>query len=907
MTRRSAFLLALLIAGGFLGNYFACPLFFGADFLFGSIAVLLVLYFYGLTWGMLAGLVAYSYTWILWGHPYGFVNLMTEALFVGLVLKRGYRNLLLIDGIFWLLLGAPLIWLYLGVILHMDATTATFIILKQSINGIFNATVVSLAVYHLPLERLLQRPRLSPAYSLRDSLISLLVMLALLPTLLLTIREARQEKQSLEAQVIGDLQALTANVQFHLNFWFEHHKQTVQKLAKLATAASMTPTERLQYAANIIKLSHKDLLALNVINAAGRTIVFAPEVNAEGESNIGWDFSDRPWFKAFKAKQAPMVGDIFLGKTAFADTPLVMVSAPVFVDKRWAGLACVTLNLTRLQETIKPYSRILERAAITLTDSKGQVVVSTRPGLKVMQVWDWKKTGASHPLSASMYHWYPDPKLPSVTRWKQSFYVEELPLGPDFSWKLTVGVPLAPLQQTLYAIYVQNLTIMAILTALALLFSLLLSRWLTRPLEQLSQVTASLPAKLSEVRNLEWPMSSSLEINSLIANSKSMAHTIEENFHDLQVQGDKLQQVNRELRKQIQERQRAEEHLKSALSLQHATLESTADGLLTVDCQGRIVSANQKFREMCHIPNDVVCDEQALKYALDQLVDPEAFLEKVKALYAQPAADSFDVVDLKDGRIFERYSTPQYLDKEIVGRVWSFRDVTERKLNEAEIILQQQELRGLSNRLAQIEENERQHLAQELHDQVCQNLASINICLETIRIRAQWEPLEQLLSRIADIGAIAERTNEITRNIMEGLRPTVLDHYGLMGGLRQFGKQFSQQTGIDLQIHGEDNDSRLTPQVELALFRIALEALNNTQKYARASHIALTRELDQDTVRLVIADNGVGFDKDLLAQPRAGHGWGLKIMNERAMAVGATCRIETQPGQGTRVVIEIPR
>jgi hypothetical protein len=136
---KSGFVLASLICIGLLGNYFSIPLFFGADFLFGSVAVLLVTYFYGIGSGMLASILANSYTWLLWGHPFGFINFVSETLFVGLLLKQGQRNLLVLDGVFWLILGMPLALLYHGVILHMDATTATFIMLKQAINGVLNA------------------------------------------------------------------------------------------------------------------------------------------------------------------------------------------------------------------------------------------------------------------------------------------------------------------------------------------------------------------------------------------------------------------------------------------------------------------------------------------------------------------------------------------------------------------------------------------------------------------------------------------------------------------------------------------------------------------------------------------------------------------------------------------------
>ncbi len=234
-------------------------------------------------------------------------------------------------------------------------------------------------------------------------------------------------------------------------------------------------------------------------------------------------------------------------------------------------------------------------------------------------------------------------------------------------------------------------------------------------------------------------------------------------------------------------------------------------------------------------------------------------------------------------------------------------DINDRKLALEEIHRKSEQLRTLAARSSEIQEIERQNLARELHDQVCQNLASINIVLETLMIRAQKEPLNQLLSRLADLGAVAEQTGEITRNIMEGLRPTVLDHYGLIGGLRQLGSQFSQRMGINIKVQGEEVDSRLTPKVELGLFRIAQEALNNVAKHSQASQVVVTKEVDKDTMRLIIADNGTGFDSNVVTKPKEGRGWGLMTMTERALAFGGHCRIESQLGQGTRVTVEVRR
>jgi PAS domain S-box-containing protein len=144
----------------------------------------------------------------------------------------------------------------------------------------------------------------------------------------------------------------------------------------------------------------------------------------------------------------------------------------------------------------------------------------------------------------------------------------------------------------------------------------------------------------------------------------------------------------------------AEIELRNTLSLLTATLESTADGILVVDATGGITSYNRLFAEMWRIPDSILAkreDAAAITFAMDQLASPEAFVAKVVELYANPEAESYDTLLFKDGRVFERYSKPQHVDGAVIGRVWSFRNVTDRKRTEEELRESEQRFRQVFN------------------------------------------------------------------------------------------------------------------------------------------------------------------------------------------------------------------
>ncbi len=142
------------------------------------------------------------------------------------------------------------------------------------------------------------------------------------------------------------------------------------------------------------------------------------------------------------------------------------------------------------------------------------------------------------------------------------------------------------------------------------------------------------------------------------------------------------------IHRDITDRKQKEEELQQSFSLLQATLESTADGILVVGFNGNITNYNVQFIKMWNIPENIMKegkDRETISFILSQLKSPKDFVKKVNTLYSNPEEESFDVLEFKDGRTFERYSRPQRIEGRPVGRVWSFRDITQRKLAEEQL------------------------------------------------------------------------------------------------------------------------------------------------------------------------------------------------------------------------------
>lgn len=160
----------------------------------------------------------------------------------------------------------------------------------------------------------------------------------------------------------------------------------------------------------------------------------------------------------------------------------------------------------------------------------------------------------------------------------------------------------------------------------------------------------------------------------------------------------------------ITEQVSAENDLSEILSALRATLNATANGILVVNREGKIIHYNERFVEMWSLPAEVVAsrdDARALAFVMDQIRNPEKFLRKVEELYQQPEAESFDWLEFKDGRVFERYSRPQRIGGRIAGRVWSFRDATVQRRGRERLHLQEAALDAVAEAVIMLDSSGR--------------------------------------------------------------------------------------------------------------------------------------------------------------------------------------------------------
>ncbi|MFI5167614.1 MAG: PAS domain S-box protein [Thermoanaerobaculales bacterium] len=319
---------------------------------------------------------------------------------------------------------------------------------------------------------------------------------------------------------------------------------------------------------------------------------------------------------------------------------------------------------------------------------------------------------------------------------------------------------------------------------------------------------------------------------------------------------------------------------------------------------GRLLDVNQEFERVFGYRRDEIIGRTSLELGLWR--DPKDREEYVGLARATaPVRDHELHLRAKDGTALVLRSSAELIK---IGNetllLATFVDVTERKRAEEAREHLFEVVRGLARRLADVEEAERQRLSRELHDRVGQNLTALGLNLSILQSTLPPEAVAVVGARIDDSLALLGETVERVRDVMSDLRPPMLDDFGLLSALHWYAEKVASRTGLTIVVEGAEPVPRLAPSVAIALFRITQEALTNVVKHARAQRVEVTVSPHGEMLRLMVADDGAGFDRQSLGPAGEGRGWGLATMRERALAINGNLEIDSSPGRGTRILLE---
>jgi PAS domain S-box-containing protein len=394
----------------------------------------------------------------------------------------------------------------------------------------------------------------------------------------------------------------------------------------------------------------------------------------------------------------------------------------------------------------------------------------------------------------------------------------------------------------------------------------------------------------------------SIDVTEKLKGKKALESAREDLERRVDERTTELREKTLELEREIRDRIATEEAMRATESKYSLLVENSLTGIY-IKQDGKIIFANNKFCEIHGYKREEIMgiDSWKLVHPYDRgMVDAYS----KKRLENESAPDAYESRRLtKSGSVIwvsSNNTRITYRDQPAV--LGNLVDITLRKKIEAELIKSEKELKLLSARLLNAQESERKRIALELHDTIAQNLVSIKFSLgQKLKQMGSSPPLEGI--KIEDIIHVVQENISEIRRIMTDLRPSLLDDLGILATIswqcREFQKIYTH-IQVERLIVLEERD--VPEQLKIVIFRILQEAMNNTAKHSHADRIQLTLRRQNDTLELIIEDNGEGFDfPQVLSRINSNTGLGLIGMRERAEQSFGGFSITSRKNRGTRI------
>ncbi len=361
----------------------------------------------------------------------------------------------------------------------------------------------------------------------------------------------------------------------------------------------------------------------------------------------------------------------------------------------------------------------------------------------------------------------------------------------------------------------------------------------------------------------------------------------------------------------ITARKKAEQALRLSEARYRGLLETAPDGIITLDSSGKIVLVNRQGekmfgysqKELIGKPVDVLLPRRLRKKHKNHrqiyVMNPET----------RPMGSGLELLSRnKNGHLFpvEVSLSPLVSEKEMLVTA-VVRDISERKKAEEKLRKNQEQLRMLSSNLLTIREEEREHIAREIHDELGQQLTGLKMDLYWIKNRLEkreyLDNIPNLKNKMMFMSGMIDKSIKSVRRIATELRPGILDDVGLPAAIEWQGREFEQRTGITCRIKNPVQDLRLDRKQSIAVFRIFQESLTNVARHAKATEVSVEVKKYRKILILQVKDNGRGIKESEMAKFDS---LGILGIRERALSLGGQIEIKGEPNSGTTVTLKIP-
>jgi PAS domain S-box-containing protein len=362
----------------------------------------------------------------------------------------------------------------------------------------------------------------------------------------------------------------------------------------------------------------------------------------------------------------------------------------------------------------------------------------------------------------------------------------------------------------------------------------------------------------------------------------------------------------------ITDRKRAEDALRQSEERYRSIFENAVEGIFQTTLDGKYVAVNPALAHMYGYDSSDDMIAAITDIASQLYVDPGRRDEFIRLMQSQEEVTGFEaLVYRKDGSfiwISENVRSRRDQAGVLVGYEGTVDNITERKLANERLRATLEEVRLLSGRLATVQEEERTRIARELHDELGVGLTCLKIDLSRLHTmvseRAGAGARKKAEDKIRSMIEQIDTTIASVQRLVTELRPAVLDDLGLVAAIEWQCQDFQKRTGIPCTCVTSADDIAMERERATAIFRICQEALTNTVRHAKATAVTIKLESRSESLRLVVADNGVGIPDTKCSNRQS---LGLLGMRERVALFGGEITIQGNPGKGTTVTACLPR